>query len=268
MATADPPKDGDDEAPGTLGHVAAGLAHEIKNPLSTMTITLGLLQEDLDAPRPDKEKALRRVKVLEREVARLEEILAGFLQLAGRHRLELRPTDLNAVVSEVLEFVTPMVMRKGIEVRHHLSPEVPRLDLDRDRVKQALLNLVLNAQEAMKGRGELLVQTSVRGGAVRVDVTDTGPGIPPEVLPRIFDAYFSSKKTGTGLGLPIARRIVEEHGGMLQVHTEVGKGTRFTIWFPIPVAAAAPAPRAGRAARKGPPGTRRAPGGSLTPGPR
>lgn len=232
-----------------LGTLAGGLAHEIKNPLSTMTITLGLLREDLEAERGEPGKALRRVKVLEREVARLEEILAHFLQYAGRQRLELRPTDLNAVVGEVLDFVTPAALEKKIEVRHHLSPEVPALLLDRDRVQQALLNLVLNAQEAMEGRGEILVQTSIRGGAVRLDVTDTGPGIPPEVLPRIWDAYWSSKKTGTGLGLPIARRIVEEHGGILEVFTEVGKGTRFTVWFPLqaasgPAAAAAPVPAA------------------------
>jgi signal transduction histidine kinase len=216
-----------------LGSLASGLAHEIKNPLSTMTITLGLLREDLEKGRGDRERSLRRVKVLEREVARLEEILADFLQYAGRHRLERRPTDLNAVVGEVLDFVTPAALERKIEVRHHLSPEVPPLLLDRDRVKQALLNLVLNAEEAMVGRGEILVQTSVRGGAVRVDVTDTGPGIPPEALPRIFEAYYSSKRTGTGLGLPIAKRIVEEHGGILEVFTEVGKGTRFTMWFPV-----------------------------------
>jgi two-component system sensor histidine kinase HydH len=227
-----------------LGTLASGLAHEIKNPLSTMTITLGLLREDLESAKRDPGKALRRVKVLEREVTRLEEILAHFLQFAGRLRLERRPTDLNAVVSEVLDFITPSALQKKIELRHHLSPEVPPLLLDRDRVKQALLNLVLNALEAMPGRGELLVQTSVRGGAVRVDVTDTGPGIPPEILPRIFEAYFSSKKTGTGLGLPIARRIVEEHGGILDVFTEVGKGTRFTLFLPVPPAGeAVEAPR-------------------------
>ena len=219
-----------------LGTLAGGLAHEIKNPLSTMTITLGLLREDIESGKGDRDRALRRVKVLEREVVRLEEILADFLQYAGRHEPELRPTDLNGLVAEVLDFITPAANRKKIEVRHHLSPDVPALPLDRDRVKQALLNLVLNAQEAMKGRGEILVQTSVRGGAVRVDVTDTGPGIPSEILPRIFEAYFSSKKTGTGLGLPIARRIVEEHGGILEVFSEVGKGTRFTMWFPVQAA--------------------------------
>ena len=231
MAPETPPIP-DQERLAYVGALAGGLAHEIKNPLSTMTITLGLLREDLEARRGDPEKALRRVKVLEREVARLEEILADFLQFAGRHPLERRGTDLNALVSEVLDFITPSALKKRIEVRSHLSPEVPPLMLDRDRVKQALLNLVLNALEAMAGRGELLVQTTVRGGAVRLDVTDTGPGIPPEILPRIFEAYFSSKKTGTGLGLPIARRIVEEHGGILEVFTEVGKGTRFTIWLP------------------------------------
>ncbi len=224
-----------------MGPVAGGLAHEIKNPLSTITINLGLLREDLQKGRGDGEKALRRVKVLEREVARLEEILANFLQYAGRLRLERRPTDLNAIVAEVLDFVTPAANERTIEVRSHLSPDVPSLRLDRDHVKQALLNLVLNAEEAMEGRGEILVQTSVHGGAVRVDVTDTGPGIPPEALPRIWEAYWSSKKTGTGLGLPIARRILEAHGGILEVFTEVGKGTRFTIWLPVeaPVAAAA-----------------------------
>ena len=139
-------------------------------------------------------------------------------------------------MAEVLDFITPAALEKKIEVRRHLSPEVPPLLLDRDRVKQALLNLVLNAEEAMTRRGEILVQTSVRGGAVRLDVTDTGPGIHPKMLPRIFEAYFSTKKTGTGLGLPIARRIVEEHGGILEVFTEQGKGTRFTMWFPVTAA--------------------------------
>ncbi len=247
----DPGRPPTQESLALLGSLAGGLAHEIKNPLSTMTITLGLLREDLESGRGDGEKALRRVKVLEREVARLEDILAGFLQYAGRHRLEPRPTDLNAVVAEVLDFVTPLAQQKRVEVRHHLSPDVPHLLLDRDRVKQALLNLVLNAQEAMAGRGELLVQTSVRGGAVRVDVTDTGPGIPPEALPRIWEAYWSSKRTGTGLGLPIARRIVEEHGGVIQVFTEVGKGTRFTLWFPVPVGEGAGAPEGAPAAAAG-----------------
>ncbi len=223
-----------------LGTLAGGLAHEIKNPLSTMTITLGLLREDLESPRRDPEKALRRVTVLEREVIRLEEILAHFLQFAGRLRLDRRPTDLNGVVAEVLDFITPAALQRKIQLRHHLSPGLPPLLLDRDRVKQALLNLVLNALEAMHGRGELLVQTSVTAGAVRVDVTDTGPGIPPEILPRIFEAYFSSKKTGTGLGLPIARRIVEEHEGILDVFTEVGKGTRFTLFLPVPPPSQAP----------------------------
>jgi signal transduction histidine kinase len=239
------PPDPDQERLAYVGALASGLAHEIKNPLSTMTITLGLLREDLDSKRKDPEKALRRVKVLEREVTRLEEILAHFLQFAGHHPLERRPTDLNGLVAEILDFITPAALKKKVEVRRHLSPEVPLLSLDRDRVKQALLNLVLNALEAMVGRGELLVQTSVRGGAVRLDVTDTGPGIPAEAVPRIFEAYFSTKKTGTGLGLPIARRIVEEHGGILEVFTEVGKGTRFTIWFPAVAAdpvAAGPAP--------------------------
>ena len=230
----DSPSDSREARQAFVGTLAGGLAHEIKNPLSTMTITLGLLREDLEAPRGDSEKALRRVKVLEKEVARLEEILSHFLQYAGRLRLERRSTDLNGVVSEVLDFITPAALKKKIELRHHLSPGLPPLLLDRDRVKQALLNLVLNALEAMDGRGELLVQTSANPGAVRVDVTDTGPGIPPEVLPRIFEAYFSSKKTGTGLGLPIARRIVEEHGGVLDVFTEVGKGTRFTLFLPLP----------------------------------
>ena len=148
-----------------LGSVAGGLAHEIKNPLSTITINLGLLREDLEGERGDRAKALRRVKVLEREVMRLEEILADFLQYAGRLRLERRPTDLNALVAEVLDFVSPLALEKKIEVRHYLSGEVPSLRLDRDRVKQALLNLVLNAQEAMTGRADPADES--RGGRDR-----------------------------------------------------------------------------------------------------
>jgi len=215
-----------------------------------MTIQLGLLREDLEEPAGEKPaRALRRVQVLEREVKRLEEILQDFLLFAGGHRREPRPTDLNGVVAEVLDFVTPAAHRAGVEVRRHLG-EVPSLALERDRVKQALLNLVLNAEEAMRGRrGELLVQTSVQGGAVRLDVTDTGPGIQEDVLPRIFEVYFSTKRSGTGLGLPLVRRVMEEHGGQVEVFTEVGKGTRFTLWFPIP-AAAAGAAREARPARQ------------------
>lgn len=227
-------RDGGQERLAFLGTLAGGLAHEIKNPLSTMTITLGLLQEDLEAPIIDRERALRRVKVLDREATRLEEILSGFLHYAGRRKLERRPTDLNEVVGEVLDFALPSALEKRVEVRRHLAPGIPLLHLDRDRVKQALLNLVLNALDAMGGgRGELLVQTSLGGSAVRVDVTDTGSGIRADVLPHIFDAYFSTKRTGTGLGLPLVKRIVEEHGGAVEVLSDEGKGTRFTLWFPL-----------------------------------
>jgi len=217
-----------------MGQLAAGLAHEIRTPLSTLQANLQMLQEDFEGTADERERrALSRVKLLLKETARLEEILNDFLRFAAGHKLDLRPTDLNRLLEEILEFLGPEAARRKVRVLTSLG-ELPRVAVDGNLLKQALLNLVMNALQAMPGGGELMVRTQEWRGYAQVDVTDTGEGMTPEVMARCFDVYYSTKKSGTGLGLPTARRIIHEHDGTLGLTSEPGKGSCFTIRLPLP----------------------------------
>lgn len=221
-----------------LGTLAGGLAHEIKNPLSTIALNLALLREDWEKGETPKEKrTLKKIALLEREVARLETIVNDFLRFAKGKELKLEPCDLNRVVQEVTDFIEPEAKRVGVQIRTLFASDLPKVGLDRDAFRQALLNLFVNAREAMPQGGELLLRT-MRGSdndvpEVCLEVTDTGGGMTPEVLDHCFDIYYSTKRGGTGLGLPTVRRIVEGHGGEISVQSESGRGTRFLIRFPI-----------------------------------
>ena len=216
-----------------LGTLAGGLAHEVKNPLSTMLINLGLLREDLQAASENPERILKRVGILEREVKRLDQVVQSFLRLARGFDLAPKPTDANVLLRELVEFVEPEARRQGVAIRCSFEESLPALRLDRGLVRQAILNLLVNARQAMPKGGDLLLRTSLDGAHAVVEVTDTGAGMSPEVLARCFDAYFSTKTGGTGLGLSMARRIVEEHGGSIEVWSEVNRGTRFTVRLPV-----------------------------------
>lgn len=216
-----------------LGSLAGGLAHEVKNPLSTMLINLGLLREDLEAAPGNPERILKRVGLLEREVKRLDQLVQSFLRLARGFDLAPRPTDLNALLRELVEFVEPEARRQGVAIRASLEESLPSIRVDRGLLRQAVLNLLVNARQAMPRGGDLLLRTFLDGACAVIEVTDTGSGMSPEVLARCFDAYFSTKKGGTGLGLSMTRRIVEEHGGSIEVWSEVGRGTRFTVRLPV-----------------------------------
>lgn len=229
-----------------LGAVAGGLVHEIRNPLSTMNVTLQLLQEDWPDEDTDDvrtKRTSRRIGTLRREVSRLEEILDDFLRYAGIRRLNLAKADLNRIIEEVVAFMGPECARADVDLSFYPDRSLPLVPVDERLLKQAVLNLLLNAVQAMEGtkpdgtdagrRRELIVRTRLEGDLARIDVIDTGPGIPEHVQERIWDVYFSLKKTGSGLGLPTARRIAEEHGGSLQAETEVGKGTNFVFRLPL-----------------------------------
>lgn len=216
-----------------LGSLAGGLAHEIKNPLSTLHMNLQLLDEDLrKSESKHSQRDLSRIAVLRGEVRRLEEVLEDFLRYARRHQLELRKQNVNDILSEILDFVTPEASQGGIRIRRGLDPQLKSTMVDAGRLKQAFLNIVINARQAMPDGGELIVHTKNVPTGVQVEFIDTGTGISDEDLPRIWDVYYSSKQTGTGLGLPTARRIIEEHEGTIRVDTEVGKGTCFTVFLP------------------------------------
>jgi len=216
-----------------VGTLTGGLAHEIRNPLSTLRLNVGLLQEDLDRPgQPLDPRLARRLDTLEEEAGRLQQILEDFLKLAGKHEVRLRPQPLNPIVEDLVAFYADRLQASNIQVRTSLADGLPPVAADADRLRQALANLVLNAEAAMPDGGELMVATEGDRRGVRLHVTDTGTGIAREDLDRIFQPYYSTRSGGTGLGLPAVRRIVTEHKGTLQVHSEVGRGTRFTIHLP------------------------------------
>jgi signal transduction histidine kinase len=227
-----------------LSRLAGGLAHEIKNPLSTMAINLALLEEEWNraaqnkagrdqSASPREQRSLKRLKTLQREVQRLEHIVDEFLRYARGGEINRRPTDLAALVRDLLDFVEPEDAAHGI--RHHVDLPVglPLVMLDEAAFKQAVMNLLINARQAMQGGGELLVRLRRASNWAELSITDTGSGMTREQIERCFDEYFSSKKGGMGLGLSLARRIVEEHGGTITVVSEEGRGTSFSIFVPL-----------------------------------
>ena len=202
------------------------------NPLSALSLNLQLLVEDGRGEQtPEAKRRARRLEVVRRETKRLNDILEEFLRFAREHKLELRTADINKVVGRVLDFQSAEALSRGVQIRSSFG-EVPRVRLDEDLFRQALLNITINAEQAMPEGGDLMVRTCAVRESVNIDVVDTGIGIPDDVMPRLFDVYFSTKARGTGLGLPTACRIIEEHGGTITVHSRPGEGTCVTISLP------------------------------------
>ncbi len=217
-----------------VGTLAGGLAHEIKNPLSTLSINLQLLKEDIDEMSGENcKKARVKIQSLQKEILRLEEILNDFLRFAKGQKLELQYLDINEVIDELIDFVSPEIKQKNIVVLKCYDTNVPRCHIDGNLIKQALLNIVINAEQAMESGGELMIRTHRNKEFVQIDITDTGIGIDKDIVDKIFQVYFSTKMTGTGLGLPTTKRIIEEHKGAISVQSEEGKGTNFSITLPI-----------------------------------
>jgi signal transduction histidine kinase len=217
-----------------LGTLTGGLAHEIKNPLSTVQLNLQLLEEDLRADHPGLTRVLNRLATVRNETARLRETLDDFLRYAGRLELDRRPTELNGLLEELVDFFTPQAQIQRVQLRLRKSDPPLVARIDPRLIKQAVLNLMLNACQAMPRGGELMLSVTRNGSSdALIDVIDTGPGITPQAAERIFQAYYSTKKGGTGLGLPMSKRIAQEHGGDLSVRSEPGKGSDFTLRLPL-----------------------------------
>lgn len=217
-----------------LGTLTGGLAHEIKNPLSTVQLNLQLLAEDITPENPAFSRLSNRLKTVQGETARLREILEDFLRYAGRMELDRKPVELNGVVEELADFFFPQAQLQRVQLRVQKSPQPITVDADVKLIKQAMLNLMLNALQAMHDGGELILAVSRDENDACIDVVDTGPGISADAIDKIFQAYYSTKKGGTGLGLALTRRIAREHGGELSVKSEPGKGTNFTFKLPAP----------------------------------
>jgi signal transduction histidine kinase len=217
-----------------LAELAGGLIHEVKNHLGTLTLNLQLLAEDLDQPEtPRERRALQRVQRLKSECDRLTNLSNDFLRFARLRELVLVPTNLKQVIDELVIFYAPSARQANIEVKTFLPADLPPVLLDRDLFSQALLNLVLNATQAMPRGGELTIQAEPQDKHVCLDLIDTGIGIPDDVRTQIFRPFYTTRKGGSGLGLPTTLRIMEAHGGSIDVQSEPGKGTKFTLRLPV-----------------------------------
>ena len=225
--------------PATVAEIsglAGGLAHELRNPLSTVMINLKLLAEDLqdeESSHQDvRRRALLKVDVLRNEAQRLQNLFDDFLNLTSPCRIQKKNVDLNKIVTRLVEFFEPLAHSNRIELELTLQDAPLMGQVDDELLSQALLNIVVNAQQAMPQGGRIRLSTAVKDDQIILAVADDGVGIAPEDQERIFNPFFSTKRSGTGLGLSITQRIIQAHGGTLCFHTEQGRGTTFTIRIP------------------------------------
>jgi len=229
-----------------LGKLTGELAHEIKNPLSTIKINLELVSEDLqdsasaESAKAGAEKdnrsfsrALRKIAVIQKETDRLEQILDSFLRYVDKTELHLANADINELVSDMIDFYSPQAHSHSITMRQGLYNQPLICKVDTDMLKQVILNLFINAQQAMSKGGELMIRTDRQKNDAIIQINDTGSGIAPDKLPHIFNTYYSSRPHGSGLGLATTKKIIEAHNGTITVDSEPEKGTSFTIKLPI-----------------------------------
>ena len=217
-----------------LAELAGGFIHEIKNHLNTLSLNLQLLAEDFDPPQtPRERKGLDRVLGLTDECRRLVELSNDFLRFARLDDLRRAPVGLDAVVARMVDFLAPTARMQGVTVNWQAEPDLPPVSLDVEMFEKALLNLMLNAEDAMPDGGVLTLQVRAEPGWVVLDVIDTGAGIPDDVVPTLFRPFMTTKPDGNGLGLATAKKIVLAHGGDIAVQSEVGRGTKFTVRLPV-----------------------------------
>lgn len=213
----------------TLGEMATGLAHEIRNPLAGIAGVIEIIGRDLPGTSP----ARAVVKDVRQEIARINHIVTDLLQTARPHPPKVRRSDLNTTVEHAVMLGRQQALAKSVEIALHKDPSLPEVEHDSDQIHQVLLNLLLNALQAIDKNGKVTVIVEKQGKNAVVEVTDNGRGIPPENLPNIFRPFFTTKGDGTGLGLSLARRIVEDHQGRIDVTSTLGKGTKFTVVLPL-----------------------------------
>ena len=218
-----------------LAELAGSLAHEIKNPLSVIHMNADLLSEELgESEWPGRRRAESKVEIIRQQCERMENLLRDFLRFAKLHDLEMTPGSLNEQIERVLQLYQPQADRSAVEIVRYLDPDLPSVMLHSDSLQASLINLVKNALEAMLDGGQLVVRTYTTPRGVALDLIDTGCGMDETTALHMFDAFYSTKHGGSGLGLPTARKIIEAHGGRISVQSEVGRGTKFIIEFPTP----------------------------------
>lgn len=217
-----------------ITRLVGGLAHEIKNPLSTIRMNMELLAEDFcDSDSARDRRALKKVALVHQECRRLQDLLDNFLRFSKAHRLDLKPHDINVQVREALDFYRPQASESSVEVVDYLTTNLPTVLLDREAFRGALLNLLLNAEQAMPDGGQLVVRTYGTAEGVALDLIDNGCGMDEQTKAKVFEAFYTTKRGGSGLGLSTARRVIDGHGGQINLQSAPGRGTKVTIALPV-----------------------------------
>ena len=212
-----------------LGELSAGMAHEIRNPLGSIKGAAEILKDDYGPDEPKREF----VHILLKETDRLNRIVQEFLGFARPKQPEFQQADLSEAVESVLALTSQEAKKAGVKVEKRLDPSIGKRSLDAGLLKQALLNLVLNAIQAMPSGGVLTVESALGKDGIEVRISDTGAGISEENRKKLFSPFFTTKRDGTGLGLAITYRIIRNHKGDIGVESELGKGTTFTVKLPV-----------------------------------
>jgi len=219
-----------------LGTMAGGLAHEVRSPLNSIHMNVELLERDgcLSGEPELEQKFKKRIARIKDEVTNLQKTLTEFLQFARPPGVKRLATDIRDFIHDVIEFIGEELSRSNIKIRFDIAEHSYPVLIDRRQMEQVLQNLIFNARDAMDGDGVILISTKEDDKNIFIDIEDNGPGIPEENKSRIYDAFFTTKSKGTGLGLGITRRIVDEHQGQLQCISPVknGRGACFRIVLP------------------------------------
>lgn len=221
------------ETLNALGAIAAGIAHDLNNPLAIISSRSELMLSLPDSGNPDLRQDL---EVLRRNAERASRIVAGLLTLAAQRSTGRGPVNINELVEATLTLIAGELRRHNIEVVVSLDRNLPRILGDPSALQRVLMNLLMNARDAMPEGGKIRIESGPardHAGMLRLSVADTGTGIPAEVLPKLFDIFFTTKASGTGLGLWLARRTLREHGGQIDAESGPGKGTKFTLTLPV-----------------------------------
>ena len=215
----------------SLGKLAAGVAHEINNPLTGVLTNASLLLEDFEKDDPRKED----VQVIVNETIRCREIVKRLLDFSRQTKPQKKQTDVNVLIDNIILLVRNQTSFRNISIEKTLDEKLPQIMADPDQIQQVFINLILNAADVMPKGGRLILETKVIPikDFIEIRITDTGTGIPEELRTRIFDPFFTTKENGTGLGLALSYGIVEQHGGTINLESQIGKGTTFIIHLPI-----------------------------------
>jgi signal transduction histidine kinase len=212
-----------------IGELATGIAHEIRNPLGSIQGSLEILRKDY---KPEDSK-FEFLNILLKEVSRLNKVVTGFLNYARPALPNLIDIKIDQLISETVLFLSPQVVKKGVNLKTELERNLPRIKADPSQLKQAFINLILNSLEALKDKGEITISAHQDKNRLKIVFQDNGKGMSEETKNKIFTPFFSTKEGGTGLGLGIVERIIQNHKGEIKVESTLGKGTIFTLSFPI-----------------------------------